>query len=247
MSPEPPRVRGRSRAHRGPYPFGQFTDDVIIAIGRQIVHRLAVGHADISGDDFGGIFADAISGDHLSRPVGVTDVIWNGQSSWSAKTVQAAKPFEIDLVRLISGRNSPYYSYGISDWRTDLQATGAAVLQIWNERVSQSKNDYDDLRVVVFIRNMNRQEFAIFEYEPVRFTPGDYEWRMGAKGNLHGFETATGEQRFTWQPGGSQFTVFKKVPGSVCKLRIIHAVRTLEAQHVLNLVRFKPNWIQRIP
>lgn len=247
MSSEPPKLRGKARAHRGPYPFGQFPDDVIIAIGRLIVHRLAIGHADITGDDFGGIFAEAISAEHLSRPIGVTDVLWNSSSSWSAKTVQAPNPFTLQTARLISGRNSPDYSQGITDPRANVTVTGGAVLEIWNERVAQSKNDYDDLRVVVFIRNMNRLEFAIFEYEPVRFTPGDYEWRIGPRGNLHGYEKATGQQRFTWQPHGSQFTVFKVVPGSVCKFRITHHVAMIEAQHVLNLIRFKPDWIQRVP
>jgi hypothetical protein len=246
MSSEPPRLRGKSRAHRGPYPFGQFPDDVIINIGKQIVHRLAIGHADITGDDFGGIFAAAISGDHLSSPVGLTDIIWNGQSSWSAKTVQAAKPFEVQTIRLISGRNSPDYSYGITDLRADLAATGKAVLEIWNDRVAMSKNNYDDLRVVVFIRNMNAQEFAIFEYEPVRFSPGDYQWSIGPHGNLHGYEIATGRQRFTWQFHGSQFTIFKDIPGSVCKFRIAHHVGIIEPQHILRLVRFKSNWIQRV-
>lgn len=247
MSSKRPRVRGRAKAHRGPYPFGQFPDDVIVAIGRQIVHRLAIGHADITGDDFGGIFATAISGEHLSSPIGVTDIVWNSQSSWSAKTVQAPKPFEIRTVRLISGRCSPDYSYGITDPRADVAKTGEAVLQVWNELVGQSKNDYDDLRVVVFIRNMNRLEFTIFEYEPVRFTPDDYEWRIGSRNNLHGYDKTTGEQRFTWQPHGSQFTIFKIVPGFAYKFRITRHPGLIEPQHVLNLIGFKPEWIQRVP
>lgn len=246
MSSEPPKLRGKSKAHRGPYPFGQFPDDVIVGLGRQIVHRLAIGHADITGDDFGGIFAEAISGEHFGRPLGVTDVVWNSSCSWSAKTVQAKNPFMIKTVRLISGRNSPDYSYGITDARADLAKTGEAVLSIWNERVAQSKNDYDDLRVVVLLRNMARLEFAVFEYEPIRFSPGDYEWRIGTRNNLHGYEKSTGEQRFTWQFSGAQFTVFKHIPGSVCKFRIAHHVGLIEPQHVLNIVRFKPDWIQRV-
>lgn len=245
MSSEPPKLRGKSRAHRGPYPFGQFPDDIIVAIGRQIVHRLAIGHADISGEDFGGIFAQAISGEHLDRPEGLTDVIWNSSCSWSAKTIQSPHPFTVSTVRLISGRNSPAYSYGITDPRANVANTGAAVLEIWNERVAQSKNNYDDLRVVVLLRNMSTMQFAIFEYEPIRFTPSDYEWRIGDRNNLHGYDVRTHEQLFTWQPHGSQFTVFKHIPGSVCKFRIAHHVGQIEQQHVLRLVGFKPEWIVR--
>jgi hypothetical protein len=43
----------------------------------RIVHRLAVGHADITGDDFGGIFASAINGVHRGKPLGIADVEWH--------------------------------------------------------------------------------------------------------------------------------------------------------------------------
>jgi len=247
VSSEHPRVRGKSRAHRGPYPFGEFPDDVIIAIGKQIVHRLAIGHADISGEDWGGIFANAISGEHLGSPIGLTDIIYNSSSSWSAKTVQCPRPFTTPSIRLISGRCSPDYSYAISDPRADVARTGEAVLSIWNERVARSKNDYDDLRVIVLIRNMSQLQFALFEYEPVRFTPGDYVWCIGSRNNLHADDKVSGERCFTWQPHGGQFTIHKTVPGSVCKFRIARHPGLIEPQQVLQLIRFKDSWIERIP
>lgn len=245
MSSEPPRLRGSARARRGPYPLGEFPDDMALRLSRQIVHRLAVGQADLAGDDWGEIFATAISGNHRYSPVGVTDVTWNG-CSWSAKTVQAARPFAQPIVRLISGRNSPSYSYGISDPLADIAATGQAVLNVWNERVNQSLNDHDDLRVVVLVRNMNTLEFSLFEYEAGRYSARDYEWRLNSHGNLEGYETGTGEHRFTWQPHGSQFTVIKRVPGSAYKFRIVRHPGLLESQHVLNLVRFNESWVERV-
>jgi hypothetical protein len=245
MSSEPPKLRGKGTARRGPYPLGEFPDDMAIRLARQFVHRLAVGHANITGDDWGEIFATAISGNHRHSPIGVTDVVWNG-CSWSVKTVQAAKPFEQPTVRLISGRNSPAYSYGISDPLDDLAKTGQAVLNIWNERVNQSLNDHDDLRVVVLVRNMDSLEFALFEYEAGRYSPRDYVWKLNPHRNLEGYEISTGEHRFTWQPHGSQFTVIRRVPGSAYKFRIVRHPGLLEAQHVLNLVRFKDNWVERV-
>lgn len=249
MPSDHPRLRGGQNPHRA-YPFGEFPDDIIQGIGRQIVHRLAVGHADITGDDWGGIFAQAVSGEHLHSPVGLTDIIWNSTTSWSAKTVQAKNPFTIPLIRLISGRCSPDYSHGISDPHADLAQTGAAVLSIWNARVDQSKNDYDDLRVIILIRNMTQLEFCLFEYEPVRFSPGDYEWKVGTtanRSNLYGYERATGDQRFTWQFHGSQFTIHKIVPGSAAKFRIVRHPGLIEQQHVLDLIGFRPEWIVRVP
>lgn len=245
MSSKKPRLRGKARARKSLYPLGEFPDDIVIGIARQVVHRLAVGHADITGDDFGEIFATAISGLHFDKPIGVTDVIWNG-CSWSVKTVQAKKPFEVKSIRLISGRNSPQYSYGIDNPLEDISKTGEAVLNIWNQRVDQSMNEHDELRVVVFVRNMSTLEFSIFEYEAIRYIPGDYEWRLNRNKNLEAFEKNTNTHRFTWQPHGSQFTVIKPIPGSTYKFRITRHPGLIEPQHVLGLIGFKDDWVQKV-
>jgi hypothetical protein len=142
----------------------------------RIVHRLAVGHADITGDDFGGIFASAISGVHRGKPLGIADVEWNG-CAWSIKTVQAKKPFEQTSIRVISGRNSPSYSSDIPNPFADIQATGRAVLEIWNARVDEALHSHDDLRILVIIRNMDTLEFTLFEHEGARFIPRNIHGR----------------------------------------------------------------------
>lgn len=245
MSSEPPRLRGSAKARKGPYPLGEFPEDVIVSIGRLLVHRLAIGHADITGDDFASIFASAIGGTHYKKPLGVTDVVL-ADCSWSAKTVQSRRPFSQKSVRLISGRNSPDYSYGITDPRKDLELTGKAVLNVWNQRVNQSLNDYDDLRIVVLVRNMDRLEFSLFEYESVRFTPADYLWKLNKQKNLEGFDKATEKHCFTWQPHGSQFTILKDLPGSAHRFRIAHYPGLIEPQHILDLIKFDDGWIERL-
>ena len=244
MSSKPPKLRGHDKARHSLYPLGEFPDDVVIGIGGQIVHRLAVGY-NISGDDFAEMFADSISGTHFNKPLGVTDVIWNS-CSWSVKTVQAKKPFKQPSVRLITGRNSPAFSYGISDPKANVEETGAAVLNIWNERVNQSFNNHDDLRIVVLVRNMSTLEFVLFEFEAVRYPPFNYKWEINRRGNFEGFDKGTNKHRFTWQPHGSQFTVIEIVPGSAYKFRIIRRPGIIERRHILNLVRFKKNWIERV-
>lgn len=245
MSFKPPRLRGNAKVRSSLYPLGEFTDDVVINIARQIVHRLAIGQSDITGDDFGDIFSKAISGEHFHKPIGVTDVIWNG-CSWSAKTVKAAKPFAQKGIRLITGRNSPEYSYGIKDVFADIDETGKAVLNIWNQRVNQSFNEYEDLRVVVLVRNMESLEFLLFEYEAARYVPGDYEWKVNKENNFIGYNKGTDIHRFTWQPHGSQFTVIKPIPGSAYKFRINRRPGILETQHVLRLSGFRDDWVERI-
>ena len=129
-----------------PYPWvlGDIPDDVLVKIGARFVHVFASGYTDISGNQFAQIFADTADGKHLQSPLGIADVVVKNVA-WSVKTVKNGKPFQASTVRLISGRNSPDYSLGISDPRRDAARTGDAVLAIWNARVSQATTQYHDL------------------------------------------------------------------------------------------------------
>lgn len=206
---------------------------------------LAAGKADLYGDEFAQIFADSINGDHRSSPLGIADVIWNG-CAWSAKTVKSKKALEQTKVRLISGRNSPDFSSGISDPRANAQKTGDAVLSIWNERINLSRRDHDELRIVVFIRNMEGLEFAIFETQAIQYPINNYIWRANKSGNFQGHDKNNDKHCFTWQPHGSQFTTILDAPGGAAKFKINKRPGLLEAEHVLNLVNFKDDWIEKI-
>lgn len=244
MSKEP-RIRGQARRRSGPYPLGEIPHAVAVEIGKRVVHRLAVGNADITGDDFGGIFAAAISGQHRGRPLGIADVTWEG-CAWSVKTVQDSHPFTKQIVRVISGRNSPSYSSDISDHYADIQATGRAVLSVWNARVDEAANEHDDLRIFVMIRNMATLEFTLFEFEAVRFIPTHTRWQRNARGNLEGYDIQTGAHHFTWQPHGSQFTIFHSVPASAYRFRINRTPGVIEERHVLSLIHFDDSWIEAV-
>lgn len=199
---------------------------------------------DLTGDDVGTIFADALNGgDHLASPLGVADVLWNG-CAWSVKTVKYSRPFEARKVRLISGRCSPDYSLGIENPHSNPQDTGRAVLAIWNARVNEALNQHDDLRRFVLIRNMEAREFVAFEEENRRFVPNNFRWSFNQRRNLEGHELATGEHRFTWQPHGSQFTIIRPVPGSARRFSIAESIRTISVEAVMKHVDFKPSWIE---
>ena len=242
MSFKHPRLRGSAPRRTGPYPFGQIPDAVIRAVGRLIVHRLAVGQGDISGDDFGTIFAEAISGEHRSSPLGVADVVVNG-CAWSVKTVKRSRPFDCLSVRLISGRISPDYSAGISDPRADVQLTGNAVISVWNARIDQAMDEYEDLRIVVMVRNVEAKEFVIFEEEATRFSPRDFVWTVNKRNNFEGRNVSDGTHQFTWQPHGGQFTVFRKVPGSARNFWIRRNVPIATVNDFLTAINYSDDWI----
>ena len=235
-------MRGGARRRNEPYPLGQFPDTVLFDIGKQIVHRLAIGHSDITGDDFGTIFATSIHGIHRGRPLGVADVEFNG-CAWSIKTVKAARPFEIPVVRLISGRNSPDYSLNIANPRENPEATGRAVLAIWNARVNEAMDQYEDLRIVVMVRNMETREYLLFEEEAHRFTASDYIWEFNRRNNLEGHNRRTSEHEFTWQPHGSQFTILRHVPASARRFKINPNIPLLQPESILSAVGFRRDWI----
>ncbi|MET0155765.1 MAG: hypothetical protein ABW189_06660 [Rickettsiales bacterium] len=156
-----PRLRDAGkRKSKDLYPIGHFTSDIICKISKWIVYGFAVGKPDIGGEDWGDIFAKSIEGLHLSSPLGLADVVSEGQA-WSVKSVKANKPHECKQIRVISGRNSPDYSYGIQNPHDDPQKTGTAVLDIWNERVNIALDNYDSLRSVVLIRDINSFKFSL--------------------------------------------------------------------------------------
>jgi len=237
-------LRGGAGRRNEPYPLGQFPDSLLFEIAKQIVHRLAIGHSDITGDDFGTIFAQAVHGIHRGRPLGIADVEHNG-CAWSVKTIKTknADLSSVRIARLISGRNSPDYSLGISNPRANPDNTGRAVLSVWNARVNEAMDQYDDLRIVAMIRNMETRDFLIFEEEGHRFTATSYRWEFNKSGNLEGFNRATGEHEFTWQPHGSQFTIKRQIPASARRFTINPNIPIVQPESILAAIRFREDWV----
>jgi hypothetical protein len=201
-----------------------------------------MGRSDIGGDDWGDAFAAAIGGDHLARPVGIADVVWQGMA-WSSKTVKVTGkggPHAARRLRLISGRNSPDYSMGITDPHVDIEATGRAVLSIWNERVSIAQDQFRPVRSIVLARSADSLSYTMFEEENHRFVTSDFEWSVNANGNLVGTHIETRAVRFTWQPHGSQFTIHATVPANARKFSITRP-QTLSKSAVLASIGFGDN------
>lgn len=71
MSTDDTRLRGNKNRLQSAWALGSLPRKVITGIGKQLVHRIAVGHSDITGNDFGTIFADAIEGTHRESPLGI--------------------------------------------------------------------------------------------------------------------------------------------------------------------------------
>lgn len=238
-----PKLRDSNKLHtRELYPINEFTDEMIVNIGRHFTYLLCTGRKDITGTDWGEAFAEAIGGKHLDSPIGIADVI-KDKMAWSMKTVKNSNPSKARSVRLISGRCSPDYSYGITDPHKDIQETGRAVLGIWNERVNIAQDNYNPVRTTVLIRSNDMLEYCLFEEENHRFRTSDYVWDVNTNGNLIGKNIETGEPCFTWQPHGSQFTIHTKVPQNAVKFTI-QQPPILQKEDTLKSIGFDETWVK---
>ncbi len=240
-----PKLRdSKHRKNTEPFPLNAIPDSVIQSIGAHLVYLISVGTSDISGNDWGNTLALALGGEHLSSPLGIADVVLGGMA-WSTKTVKITAKggaLEAEKVNLISGRCSPDYSYGITDPHEDIQKTGTAVLNIWNERVNIAQENYTPVRTSVLVRSSDLLSYVLFEEENHRFSTANYEWRKNENGNLKGFLRGTSEHLFTWQPHGSQFTIHVDIPPSA-KRFTIKCPPLISKDGTLKAIGFDESWV----
>lgn len=147
------------------------------------------------------------------------------------------------IVRLIRGRCSPGYSYNISDPHKDIDATGRAVLNIWNERVNIAQDYYNPLRTSILIRSEDMLSFTLFEEENHRYAASSYRWEENKDNNLEGFDIETGEKKFTWQPHGSQFTIHTRIPKNAVRFKVKQPP-ILDVEETLRQINYDDSWVE---
>ncbi len=166
-----------------------------------------------------------------------------GNTAWGAKTVKSRAAAKQVKVRLISGRNSPVYSFGERiDTDADPNVVGQHVLDIWNESVSAVREKFKHLRTIVLIKSSDLTEVVVFEFDTIRYDSELFEWKWNTNSNLVGFDKKTGEHQFTWQPHGSQFTIIENVPQKRLIIRIKQPDQ-LDKELVLKTLGFDDSWV----
>ncbi|TXK73355.1 hypothetical protein [Mesonia sp. HuA40] len=239
-----PRLRTVSKSVSA-YPLNKFNSDFPYILGQEIVYLLASkGRADLQGNEWEQIFALCVGADWKPSNVGLDDVVM-GNTAWGAKTVKSGvKDFKnLKQVRLISGRNSPVYSYGGTiDTSADPNLIGEQVLEIWNERVSAIREKYKHLRTVVLVKSNDLSQVAVFEFDTIRYDSELFNFEWNKNGNLEGFIKGTRTKQFVWQPHGSQFTIIEKVPEETLILKI-KPPETLDKEKILDAIGFDKTWV----
>jgi len=240
-----PRLRNVEK-YKPPYPINKFPKKFAVNLGREIVYLLASrGNARLEGSDWEEIFARLVSAEWKPSNVGLDDIVLE-QTAWGAKTVKNRRPSTVSKVRLISGRNSPVYSFGDKEIsECDPDELGAKVLAIWNERVASIRKLYKHVRTVVLIKSDDLLELAAFEFDTVIYPPDQYWWQWNERNNLQGFSNKTDQHIFTWQPHGSQFTIIEDVPDERLAIKICKPP-LLDREAVLKSIKFDESWVEVI-
>ncbi|MFO0488514.1 MAG: hypothetical protein ACK5ZY_09610 [Cyclobacteriaceae bacterium] len=242
MSKKSPKLRTVNKS-LPPYPLNEFPKEFPYILGRELVYLLASkGKPILEGPEWESIFATCIGAEWKPSNVGLDDVIL-GNTAWGAKTVKATNPSKQKKVRLISGRNSPVYSFGDKiDTNADPNLVGKSILEIWNERVSSIREKFQNLRTVVLVKSNDLTEVVVFEFDTIRYDPELFAWEWNKNSNLEGIEKSSTEHRFTWQPHGSQFTIIEDVPeqGLVIKIK---QPPILDKAKILTTLGFDKSWV----
>jgi len=237
-----PRLRTVDK-YTPPYPLNRFPSSFPYNLAKEIVFFLATRHEPrLEGEDWEEIFARVIGANWQPSNVGLDDVVLK-QCAWGAKTVKANKPSVSKKIRLISGRNSPVYSYGDSEVSgIDPNELGEKILEIWNERVAAVRSKYKHVRTVVLVKSADLLELVVFEHDTVMFDNSLVSWKWNKNNNLVGI-AKNGKTLFTWQPHGSQFTIHQSIPNDRLALQIKPPTK-LDRDTVLKSIKFDKSWVK---
>jgi hypothetical protein len=227
------------------YPLNKFPSRFALELGKEIIYLLATrGTPRLEGSDWEEIFARLIGAEWKPSNVGLDDVVYE-QMAWGAKTVKNRNPSAATQIRLISGRNSPVYSYGdqtVSD--REPNDLGKKILSIWNERVASVRKFYKHLRTVVLIKSDDLLELSVYEFDTIMYQLEDYQWQWNRNNNLEGLNKS-GLHVFTWQPHGSQFTIIEDISTDRLAIRIKQPP-VMQRTDVLASINFDESWIEDI-
>lgn len=209
-----------------------FSKEFLHTLAQELAIRNALGYHDIDGKEWEKILAECLGVEWKATNMPLIDVS-AGSVGWSSKTVRGKNT--VDVVKLISGRNSPEYEFGQTVGpKSNASEVGDLVLTIWNKRVSNAKSRFEHIKSAVLIRNKSLDEFAVFQKDVVQYDTSDYEWRWNGRSNLYG--CLDGETKFTWQPHGSQFSIVESVVNPT-KIHL-HSVRKVPKKAILKFIDF---------
>ncbi len=238
-----PRLRTVNKA-AAPFDLNKFPTKFLDTFAKEVVYMMATKQVmALEGNEWEQIFAACVGAEWKPSNVGLDDVVLDS-CCWGAKTIFAGSKdiSKQKAVRLVSGRNSPTFSFGIDKITSENpEVIGRMVLDIWNERVSAVRQIFKFVRTVVLVKAKDFSEYLIFELDTVRYEPERYYFKWNKNNNLEGYDKAKDMHKFTWQPSGSQFTIIEEIP--IEKLHIkVKKPELIDKETLLKTVKFDNSW-----
>lgn len=237
-----PRLRTVNKAV-APFDINKFPNKFVDTLARDIVYMMATKqHMSLEGNEWEQIFANCVGAEWKPSNVGLDDVVLDN-CCWGAKTVFGTSNIaNQQAVRLIAGRNSPAYSYGVDKITSENpNEIGKMVLEIWNERVSAVRQIFKFVRTVVLVKAKDYSEYLVFEMDTIRYDPELYFFDWNRNNNLEGYEKGSEIHKFTWQPSGSQFTIIEEIPEDRWHIKIKRP-ELVDKDTILQAVNFDESW-----
>lgn len=225
-----------------PFALNNFPATLPYQVGEQLIYILATrGATDIEGKEWEQIFATAIGANWKPSNVALDDVVL-GNTAWSAKSVRDKKPSKVKSIRIISGRNDLINSFDYSVQPGLLpDEHGEMVLKIYNQRIINIREQYGSLRTVILVRSPDLLENVIYEFDTIMYMPELFYWKWNKK-NLYGYRKSDDKQKFTWQSGGQQFTIFEDVPQERLIINL-QKPDILPRDFILDKIGFNKSWV----
>ena len=103
-------------------------------------------------------------------------------------------------------------------------------------------NDFDDVRLLVFVWNMAVRRFTIFERYVALCVKERIKWDTSPHGGIDGYE---GEVlKFTWSPVGSQLRIIEPVPSNAVRFKITRSPNKIRMDNVLTFARYSSECVE---
>ena len=178
----------------GGHPVGEIPDRVLDAVFADIsVHQPLV-DSSIDWRDWERAWAYATGGRRLGSNKRLVDVE-SGDISWSVKSMETGFS-PSGRVHAITSRLDVTKQRGVSDLLSDVNATGRAALEMWNEKIASEHSRSNDgglvssvldLRLIVIGRVNGTPNYVFHERKLLPENIASYLWSKNASGNIEGY------------------------------------------------------------
>ena len=174
------------------HPVGEIPDRVLNSVFADISVHLPLVSSVINWGDWERAWAAAVGGRRLGSNKRLVDVT-SGNVAWSLKSggnaITGAGRFSA-----ISSRLDVQKHRQVKDFSADVQRTGGAALEMWNDkigaelaksRIGMAPVDLD-LRLLIVARRSGGSSYIFHERQLLSEPVGEYRWEINSQGNIQG-------------------------------------------------------------